>query len=741
MRARRKAWAENLLCVLALFVIPFLLFAPCVLGFRIPLSVQQVLFMPPWEEARSAGLEIPSSADCGAAQYFPWYRFITNAASSGQSILWNPLEGFGTPFLAVWRTRALSPFSIPFYLLPLNVALWCSAVMKLVMAGGCAYYAARRFGLRPAMAFFLGLTFQVSAPVYLCSAAPMSDVTPWLPLLVVFAERLSLGQIQFWPMGAIVLALMTLGGDPETLTAGILFVLLFIVMRRVRDRRRVYFSAAVAGLLLALVFGLSMTAVQLAPYLEFLTQGKVHPPTARDTVELADLVSVFAPEPGGPERGGLFYAGAASVLLTALWMSLRRLVSSALRRRTESLVVAAMAMILLALFAGYASGHYPWFARWDGRHFLIIHAFALAFMAAAAIEEWNELDPEECRAVLTRLMLWVPLVWGLAFAGAAAALRYRGMSVGGVIFQLLAPTGAALAIAAFLGWTLLHPNARLLGYGLALVTLGVAWWTFLGSCPSTPVGQAFPNTPFITSLLHVDDRIAGSAALRRWPLAGNGIPQVFNPAGISLDRYETFIGRLTSEPHLTRRMGTQALLLTKEDIQGPFASIRPALTIEQVFPTGAVLFRDLEARPRARMNYRGRAVDALDPEQISAASPPLLEGAYLPAEDDGPVAEAAITAESHDTVTVHIAPTRPGVLVLCDAWYPGWIATVNGKAEEVLPVNGIFRGVEVGEGEHTVVFRYEPWPLRIGTHISFGAAICVFLGMRPWTLLRLGRSR
>jgi len=255
------------------------------------------------------------------------------------------------------------------------------------------------------------------------------------------------------------------------------------------------------------------------------------------------------------------------------------------------------------------------------------------------------------------------------------------------------------------------------------------------------VDQVFPDTPFIASLRQVGDRIAGSDALRRWPLASNGIPQVFNPAGISLDRYEAFIGRLTNEPLLVRRMGAQTLLLTKEDVQGSFASIRPALTIERVFPTGAVLFRDLEARPRARMTYRGRAVDKPDPEQISAASPPLLEGAQLPAEDDGPVAEAAIIApESHDMVTVRIAQTRPGVLVLCDAWYPGWSATVNGKAEEVFPVNGIFRGVEVGEGEHTVVFKYEPWSLRIGQQISLGAAACIFLGMRPWSRLHRRRS-
>jgi uncharacterized membrane-anchored protein YitT (DUF2179 family) len=41
------------------------------------------------------------------------------------------LEGFGTPFLALWRTRALSPFSIPFYLLPLGAALIASYVTGL----------------------------------------------------------------------------------------------------------------------------------------------------------------------------------------------------------------------------------------------------------------------------------------------------------------------------------------------------------------------------------------------------------------------------------------------------------------------------------------------------------------------------------------------------------------------------------------------------------------------------------
>lgn len=67
---------------------------------------------------------------------------------------------------------------------------------------------------------------------------------------------------------------------------------------------------------------------------------------------------------------------------------------------------------------------------------------------------------------------------------------------------------------------------------------------------------------------------------------------------------------------------------------------------------------------------------------------------------------------------VNVTATGPGYLLLTDAFYPGWAATVDGAPAEILRANIMFRAVAVPEGEHVVVFRYAPQSVMLGLWIS-----------------------
>jgi len=60
-------------------------------------------------------------------------------------------------------------------------------------------------------------------------------------------------------------------------------------------------------------------------------------------------------------------------------------------------------------------------------------------------------------------------------------------------------------------------------------------------------------------------------------------------------------------------------------------------------------------------------------------------------------------------VSVEVSVASKALLVLADAWAPGWHAEVDGEQREVLRVGGLFRGVVLTPGERNVVFRYQPW--------------------------------
>lgn len=79
------------------------------------------------------------------------------------------------------------------------------------------------------------------------------------------------------------------------------------------------------------------------------------------------------------------------------------------------------------------------------------------------------------------------------------------------------------------------------------------------------------------------------------------------------------------------------------------------------------------------------------------------------------------THYSPEYISLEVTADSAGYLVLTDAWYPGWVATVDGEPIEVLRADVLFRAVSIGAGTHRVEFRYEPATFRIGAAISIGA--------------------
>jgi hypothetical protein len=68
-------------------------------------------------------------------------------------------------------------------------------------------------------------------------------------------------------------------------------------------------------------------------------------------------------------------------------------------------------------------------------------------------------------------------------------------------------------------------------------------------------------------------------------------------------------------------------------------------------------------------------------------------------------------------VTVQVATPHESFLVFSDAFYPGWRAYVDGLERPILRGNMLFRVVQVPEGSHDVVFRFEPLSVLLGLTI------------------------
>ena len=93
-----------------------------------------------------------------------------------------------------------------------------------------------------------------------------------------------------------------------------------------------------------------------------------------------------------------------------------------------------------------------------------------------------------------------------------------------------------------------------------------------------------------------------------------------------------------------------------------------------------------------------------------------------------------------EAITVQVRSEEAAFLVLADAYYPGWTATIDDAPTLVYATNDLLRGVAVPPGEHIVTFAFTPSGWRNGLWLS-GAGALILLLLSALLLLRRIRTR
>jgi hypothetical protein len=191
----------------------------------------------------------------------------------------------------------------------------------------------------------------------------------------------------------------------------------------------------------------------------------------------------------------------------------------------------------------------------------------------------------------------------------------------------------------------------------------------------------------------------------------------------SFDSLNTWVGRLSGLYQV------RYLTLDAGDYQRSLGN--PDVVLAQEPGIKAVLLRNPHTLPRAYL-----ATPHCVPDEASARALVLSRSfrsghdVALECPPDAPRDEApAAAGVSGQVRVVHYAPESveleveartPAALVLNDAWYGGWSATVDGQPTPILPANVLVRGVRVPAGTHRVSFSYRTPGLWLGALISLG---------------------
>jgi uncharacterized membrane protein YfhO len=100
---------------------------------------------------------------------------------------------------------------------------------------------------------------------------------------------------------------------------------------------------------------------------------------------------------------------------------------------------------------------------------------------------------------------------------------------------------------------------------------------------------------------------------------------------------------------------------------------------------------------------------------------------------------AVIESFRRNSIKLRVESSAPALLVVAEAWYPGWQATVNGVPAEVLPANVWMRAVCVPAGESRVELHYVEPSLARGAEISLCALLV--LGAISWRVRRVNSAQ
>ena len=656
------------------------------------------------------------------AFYRPHFYFLKEALFEGRLPLWNPYIGLGRPFLADSQTAVFYP---PIYLTLFGEK---TGVFLLVWFHSCL----AAFGMR-ALSRALEIGKSQTYFVILCFLCSGFLMGRWFIGHLLYAGGLcyipwlfaNAAQDHPWRLRPIVsqsvlMALQLLTGHPQVFWFSTLALVAFVIARNLSWSPRqcaMDLFRALSQLALAGLGALCLSAVMLLPFLELIGEGN---------------------------RVG------SSAQFTNLWSMEWRFFQGFYRKQFDHVAlgwennVFVSPIIVVFGLAGLCR-----FREQNVRGLIAVAVFALLI----ALGERSPL--------FAVFLKWLP-GYGLLRIHSRAAML--------ISFVLICGTGVWLSRP--------HPHLKAFwpakikfspGYVLwvlALIQLGFlmnaawlfkkAYWTYDPSAaPDSPLQTIIDTRLRETSLQQPSQpppRISVPSFI--------SLPLQNTPNTAMLRHYSTFdayTSLFLRRPwiYLHRVLGLEPPVLDNTYLSDqvykrgalPYRDMDLVAGFDAATPTGEMFFAT-NPSPRAFVVYGARIVPDFDMAVTALIlrhdirQSALLESpasVSLPETNSVPSTEVQIRHFDPNHIVVDLDTQQDGLLILAEAWYPGWRAKVDERQVTAIPANAWMRAVSITRGHHIVHVYFHQDYLVLGASISF--ASLAFVGFVFWRETKLYRGK
>lgn len=693
--------------------------------------------------------------------FIPWLEFAARELRRGNLPFWNPYIFCGSPFLAANQSGLFSLWHWLYFLFPGPATLaWIQLVKASAAALGAAL-ALRRLGVKHWAGILLAAVYPLGGFMITWMQYPLSGTAVWLPW--VFWSTLGAlqrpGLKNSLPL-TLTVALLCLAGHLETAAHVLIGTGIFAALTLAAICHRCGVSGAIRRSLwagLAVVAGLALAAPQIVPTLEYVrqcrrvqlrAQGEIEQ-TLKHRDQWLECFRLLQPYVFGSRERGSFelrtvcinesgangFVGASTALLAVAGLLLGG--GRVLPLVLTALLCAGPALRLPVL--QYIENVPPLNVMNNAR-LLLITGWCVLCLAALFLDRLARGRPE-----VPWLMCFAGLVVGggvlgiVVLADPPVRLLHTYTVEHWPWFRWrLLPTAVAslsLGIGLFLK-EFINRKSALLAVLVAVVPLGETVALAYGYNPLVDPGTFYPRTELINALMsRTDDRfrvVGFSGALA--PNLGMvyGFRDIRGYDAADPEPYVSFLVR--ANPKVRPR--PYAALARYWLTPGPVAnmlSVRWIVTDRYLDLPGwfregkfgsLYLYENLDALPRA---YVPRHAVKVPPGEQEVAA--VLSDDFDPRETvviagPAPVPEGVargtveILEESTDEVLLCVRARTRCVVVLADAWAPGWQVSVDGKPAAPLRANAVLRAVTVSAGHHHVRWRY------VAPGFHTGLAIC-----------------
>ncbi|MBI5090825.1 MAG: YfhO family protein [Candidatus Hydrogenedentes bacterium] len=724
----------------------------------------------PWSHYAPPGWTTPQNPlmpDVVTA-FHPYYVLTKEAIANGEWPLWNMYELAGMPLLANCQTAAFYPPRLLHAFLDVEVATTLYIILKLLLCGMTAFGCARALRLSmPASRFFSVAWMLASYNVIWCNWS-LPDVSVWLPVLFAATEFTLDGRYRKgFILMAIGGALILLAGHPETAFAMSFGLGVYFLVRLLWEWRSGGGLWRPIGVCAAAwTVAILICAAQLLPFIEYL----VHSDTLTDRPNWSaqtwlsggTVASFWVPRFFGTSaertywgdtfsnQDSMSYPGMA-VWVGVLALFLRNGNRSRHRARIAALIAASLfgAALTYNMYPFDYIHALPMFRSMLRYYHIGFCVFALPLLGAIGLDHWLS-QPRKLRELLAPLL-------GLMIAGAVVAVVYmfdkdliRAHKFTGYFNTQIARAVVVAAIGLLL--LLLHCVFR------KSRILPVAWTVFLavdlliatrGLNPTIPRRYLYPKTAltdFINAQGHPCRFGLGEGGVASGIMAAYGVEDWLGYDGLYPERMIRFQKTLKREWWDAMEPASSIDYFLNDPRFAPEAPMLDAARFERVTTLdGLEVYKNKRAFPRAYLVGQlanipdvPSLLDAMRTASFDPGKVVLTErppSGRLPSATDGRLGGAQITRYSSTRVSVTVDAAQECYLVLADAFYPGWSATIDGKPAEIFPADYAFRGLVVPAGLHTVEYTYNPLSFRIGLAISSTTLILSVILALPYLCL------